>query len=559
MLKRRDDADAIVFRGEDKVQYRWSFAGLYARVSQIQQFLIAQGVVKGDCIAAFLPNIPEAIAAMLATASLGAIWSSASPDFGKQGVIDRFGQIEPKILFAVDGYFYNGKTHDVRGKIADFMTDLPSVKRVVVCNYIGADDFGDIRDAIGFDEILDAYEPAEIKCTAVAFDHPLFILYSSGTTGVPKCIVHGHGGTLLQHLKEHQLHFNNGAGDRVFYFTTLSWMMWNWLISALASGSTVMLYDGSPFYPGPEILWDFAAEENFTFFGTSAKYLEAAEKAEFKPRADRDLSSLRTLASTGSPLSVEGYEYVYNDIKSDLHLASVSGGTDIVSCFVLGVPTLPVYRGEIQAPGLGMAVEVWNEDAQPVYGERGELVCVKPFPSRPVMFWGDKDRAKYHAAYFQRFEADVWAHGDFAEITASGGMIIYGRSDAVLNPGGVRIGTAEIYRQVDKVVEVQESIVIGQEWDKDVRVVLFVKMREGIELNDEIRDQIKKIIRSECTPRHVPAKILDVPDIPRTKSGKIVEIPVRDVVHNREVKNKEALANPQALEFYRNRAELKEE
>ena len=554
MLARRDDADAIVFRGEDQVESRLSFHALYAQVAKVQAHMIASGVKRGDRVAAFLPNHPAAIIGMLAASSLGAIWSSCSPDFGKQGVLDRFGQIEPKMIFVVDGYFYNGKTHDTTAKVKDFLAELPTVEAVVMVEYIQSYQ-GDIANCRTLADIVANETAREVTFAALPFDHPLYILYSSGTTGAPKCIVHGHGGTLLQHLKEHQLHANVRENDRVFYFTTCSWMMWNWLVSALASKATVMLYDGSPFYPGPEVLWDYAQEEKFTFFGTSAKYIEAVQKAGFSPKDDRDLKALRSMASTGSPLSAEGYDFVYSQIKRDIHLASISGGTDIVSCFVLGVPTLPVHRGEIQAPGLGMDVQVWNDEGRAITSARGELVCAQSFPSRPVFFYNDKNGEKYHAAYYERFD-NVWAHGDFAEINERGGVVIYGRSDAVLNPGGVRIGTAEIYRQVDKVEAVLESIVIGQEWDNDVRVVLFVKMREGRALTDDVIKEIKSIIRTECTPRHVPAKIVEVPDIPRTKSGKIVEIPVRDIVHGREVKNKEALANPEALEFFRNREEL---
>lgn len=553
MLKNRSDNEALIFRCEDRISETLSFAELYNQVSKTAQHLKELGVTKGDRVAGFLPNFAGSIVAMLATASVGAIWSSCSPDFGEQGVIDRFGQIEPKVLFCVDGYFYNGKTHNCLDKIKSFTARLPSLKQVVIFDYASLSNII-INNSISYQEILENYEAIEIGFERVGFDHPLYIMYSSGTTGVPKCIVHGHGGTLVQHLKEHQLQTNISSGDRVFYFTTCSWMMWNWLVSALGTGATVMLYDGSPTYPDNTVLWQFADEEQFSHFGTSAKYIETLMKNDVNPSAIFKLSNLKVICSTGSPLSAECYDYIYNNVGY-VHLASISGGTDIVSCFVLGVPTIPVRRGEIQGAGLGMAVEIWDDNGRVNRGERGELVCTKPFPSRPVKFWNDIDGKKYHAAYFDRFEG-VWAHGDFAEQTPDGGYIIYGRSDATLNPGGVRIGTAEIYRQVDRVKEVLESIVIGQVWGSDTRIVLFVKLREGTNLTETLLDTIKKLIKENCTSRHVPSKILQVEDIPRTKSGKIVEIPVRDIVHGREVKNKEALANPEALDYFRDRPEL---
>ena len=553
MLKNRSDNEALIFRCEDRISETLSFAELYNQVSKTAQHLKELGVTKGDRVAGFLPNFAGSIVAMLATASVGAIWSSCSPDFGEQGVIDRFGQIEPKVLFCVDGYFYNGKTHNCLEKIKSFTARLPSLKQVVIFDYASLSNII-INNSISYQEILENYEAIEIGFERVGFDHPLYIMYSSGTTGVPKCIVHGHGGTLVQHLKEHQLQTNISSGDRVFYFTTCSWMMWNWLVSALGTGATIMLYDGSPTYPDNTVLWKFADEEQFSHFGTSAKYIETLMKDNVNPSAIFKLSNLKVICSTGSPLSAECYDYIYNNVGY-VHLASISGGTDIVSCFVLGVPNIPVRRGEIQGAGLGMAVEIWDDSGRVNRGERGELVCTKPFPSRPVKFWNDIDGKKYHAAYFDRFEG-VWAHGDFAEQTPDGGYIIYGRSDATLNPGGVRIGTAEIYRQVDRVKEVLESIVIGQIWESDTRIVLFVKLREGLNLTETLADTIKKLIKNNCTSRHVPSKILQVEDIPRTKSGKIVEIPVRDIVHGREVKNKEALANPEALDYFRDRPEL---
>ena len=553
MLKNRSQDTALVFRCENRIFENVTFTELYDQVSKVAQHLGALGVKKGDRVAGFLPNFIGSIVAMLATVSVGAIWSSCSPDFGEQGVIDRFGQIEPKVLFCVDGYFYNGKSHNCLRKIKSFSAKLPTVKQVVMFDYASLDKIS-IKNSISYNEILENYNPKKIEFKRVDFDHPLYIMYSSGTTGVPKCIVHGHGGTLLQHLKEHQLHTNISSGDRVFYFTTCSWMMWNWLVSALATQATIMLYDGSPSYPDDTVLWRFANDEQFTHFGTSAKYIETLMKNNVKPRTNFKLKNLKTICSTGSPLSPESYDFIYKNI-GPVHLASISGGTDIVSCFVLGIPTLPVRRGEIQGPGLGMAVEIWNDTGKVKRGRRGELVCTKPFPSRPVKFWNDADRKKYYLAYFDRFE-DVWAHGDFAEQTLDSGYIIHGRSDATLNPGGVRIGTAEIYRQVDRVDEVLESIVIGQTWENDIRIILFVKLKKGINLQETLVNTIKETIKYNCTVRHVPSKILQVNDIPRTKSGKIVEIPVRDIVDGKEVKNKEALANPEALDFFKDRPEL---
>ena len=553
MLKNRSQDTALVFRCENRIFENVTFTELYDQVSKVAQHLRALGVKKGDRVAGFLPNFIGSIVAMLATVSVGAIWSSCSPDFGEQGVIDRFGQIEPKVLFCVDGYFYNGRSHNCLGKIKSFSAKLPTVKQVVMFDYASLDKIS-IKNSISYNEILDNYNPKKIEFKRVDFDHPLYIMYSSGTTGVPKCIVHGHGGTLLQHLKEHQLHTNISSGDRVFYFTTCSWMMWNWLVSALATQATIMLYDGSPSYPDDTVLWRFANDEQFTHFGTSAKYIETLMKNNVRPRTNFKLKNLKTICSTGSPLSPESYDFIYKNI-GPVHLASISGGTDIVSCFVLGIPTLPVRRGEIQGPGLGMAVEIWNDTGKVKRGRRGELVCTKPFPSRPVKFWNDADRKKYYLAYFDRFE-DVWAHGDFAEQTLDSGYIIHGRSDATLNPGGVRIGTAEIYRQVDRVDEVLESIVIGQTWENDIRIILFVKLKKGINLQETLVNTIKETIKYNCTVRHVPSKILQVNDIPRTKSGKIVEIPVRDIVDGKEVKNKEALANPEALDFFKDRPEL---
>ena len=562
LLRLRDETDALVFWGEDKVKRRISRAELYAAVSRCIGALKAAGVGPGDRVAGYLPNLPETLIAMLATAALGATWSSASPDFGAQGVLDRFGQIEPKVLVCVDGYWYSGKAVDCLAKNAEVVAKMPSVRSTLVVPYLDpAPDISAIAHSRLWPEALAAQPQGPIEFVRVAFDHPLFILFSSGTTGVPKCIVHGHGGVLLQHLKEHQLHGDVREGDRLFYFTTCGWMMWNWLMSGLASGATLLLYDGSPFAGGGAILFDYAQAERMTHFGTSAKFIDAASKLGLHPGRTHRLDALRTLFSTGSPLAPEGFDWVYREVKPDLLLASISGGTDIVSCFVLGNPMLPVYRGEIQCRGLGLAVDVFDEGGRPVRGEKGELVCTRPFPSMPVGFWNDPDGKKYKAAYFERFD-DVWCHGDFAEITAHDGIIIYGRSDATLNPGGVRIGTAEIYRQVEKLPEVVESLVIGQDWPPgrhdDVRIVLFVKLRAGAALDAVLIDRIKRRIRENTTPRHVPAKVVDVPDIPRTRSGKIVELAVRNVVHNQPVKNVEALANPEALQWFRDRPELAE-
>ncbi len=556
LLRRRDEGDAIVFWGEERVKRRLSRHSLHDRVSRLAQALGAMGITEGDRVAGYLPNLPETVIAMLATASLGAVWSSCSPDFGVNGVIDRFGQIGPKLLFAADGYYYNGRTIDCLEKVSEIRRRLPGLKRTVIIPYTrDGRSLQMPENSTTLEDFIAPYRAAEIPFNRLPFDHPLYIMFSSGTTGVPKCIVHGAGGTLLQHLKELRLHSDVKPEDRIFYYTTCGWMMWNWLVSGLAAGATLLLYDGSPFHPDGNILFDYADAEGMTLFGTSAKYLDALKKAGLKPRQTHDLSSIRTLCSTGSPLAPETFDYVYREIRQDLCLASISGGTDIVSCFALGNPLLPVYPGQLQCRGLGMAVEVWNDEGRPVRQEKGELVCIRPFPSMPVGFWNDPDGSKYHSAYFDRFP-NVWCHGDYVELTAEDGLIIHGRSDAVLNPGGVRIGTAEIYRQVEQLDEVLESLVIGQEWDNDLRVVLFVRLRDGVTLDRPLTDRIRQQIRANTSPRHVPARIVQVTDIPRTKSGKIVELAVREVVHGRPVKNKEALANPQALEQFANRPEL---
>jgi len=556
LLRHCGNLPAIVFCGEDGSRRELSFDQLQQEVAKIAAGLRAAGIVKGDRVAGFLPNSPEAIIAMLATASIGAIWSSCSPDFGVSGVVDRFGQIEPKVLFATNGYFYNGKTIDSLPVVAGIVDALPSIEVCVLVSFLGADVAPTpITNATTWGEFGSA--EAALDFQSVEFNHPLFIMYSSGTTGVPKCIVHGHGGSLLQLLKEHVLHTDISAADRLFYFTTCGWMMWNWLVNGLASGATLILYDGSPFFDNGHVLWKMAERERVTVFGTSAKYISALEKAGVRPKDDYQLPDLRAILSTGSPLAPESFDFVCDAIGDDLQLSSIAGGTDILSCFVLGNPLLPVRRGEIQCRGLGMAVEIFDDSGKAVVEQHGELVCTRPFPSAPVSFWKDEDHSRYRAAYFERFPG-IWAHGDFAELSANEGLIIYGRSDAVLNPGGVRIGTAEIYRQVEKLGEVIESIAVGQDWDDDVRVILFVVLRPNVVLDDELRNQIRTVIRSNTTPRHVPAKIIAVSDIPRTKSGKIVELAVRSVVHGESVKNTEALANPEALENFRNIAELSE-
>jgi acetoacetyl-CoA synthetase len=560
LLRRRDRSPAIVFWGEDRLKSVVTCAELYAEVSRLSQALHDAGIRPGDRVAGYMPNVPGTVIAMLATASLGAIWSSCSPDFGVQGVLDRFGQIEPRVLFAADGYFYNGKTIDVAGRLGEIAANLPSVEKVIVVPYTQPrPPITDIPRAINVHDLMAPYRAREMSFERFPFNHPLYILYSSGTTGVPKCMVHGAGGTLLQHLKEHQLHVDLKPRDRLFYFTTCGWMMWNWLASGLASRATIILYDGSPFVAGGRVLFDLAAVARVSAFGTSAKFIDSIAKAGLKPRVTHRLGPMKCLLSTGSPLVAEGFDYVYREVKKDVHLASISGGTDLISCFLLGEPTAPVCRGEIQCRGLGMSVEVFNDEGRPVRAEKGELVCTAPFPSMPVAFWNDPGGTKYRSAYFEKFPG-VWCHGDYVELTPHGGYVIYGRSDAVLNPGGVRIGTAEIYRQVERLEEVLESLVIGQDWppDKpvDVRVVLFVRLRDGLHLDDALTEKIKRHIRSNATPRHVPAKILEVPDIPRTKSGKIVELAVRNVVHQRPVKNLEALANPEALAHYKDRSEL---
>jgi acetoacetyl-CoA synthetase len=550
LLRRRDGATAIIFRGEDRVAVRVSFAELYERVSVLAQALSAAGIGVGDRVAGYLPNLPDTIIAMLASASIGAIWSSCSPDFGTGGVIDRLGQIEPKLLFAVESYCYNGRVVELGGRLREITAGLPSLERLVVVPYIrGTPALDGLDNALALADFTAPFSPAPIEFLQLPFNQPLFIMYSSGTTGPPKCIIHGAGGTLLQHLKEHRLHTDVTPDDRLFYFTTCGWMMWNWLVSGLASGACLLLYDGSPFYPDGNALFDFAEDDEMTIFGVSAKYIDALNKANIAPAQTHDLGALKTILSTGSPLAPASFDYVYEKVKADICLSSISGGTDIIGCFALGDPASPVWRGELQSRALGMAVEVFDENGRAIRAARGELVCTAPFPSMPVGFWNDPGDVRYRAAYFARFPG-VWCHGDYVELTDHDGLIIHGRSDAVLNPGGVRIGTAEIYRQAEQIDEVIECLAVGQAWQDDQRVVLFVRLRDGVVLDERLEGRLRERIRRHASPRHVPAKIVQVADIPRTVSGKITELAVRDIIHGHEVMNRGALANPDALELF---------
>ncbi len=556
LLRFADDREAIVFWNEGGRRRTLSYRELHARVAAFAAGLRAAGVGKGDRVAAYMPNMPETVVAMLATVSIGALWSSCSPDFGLAGAQDRFGQIQPKILVTADGYFYNGKTHDSLAQVSRLCSEVSSIERVVVVPYTRPDP---PLESLGIAELYEEFagrQPASaIQFEQLPFGHPLYIMYSSGTTGPPKCIVHGAGGTLIQHLKELVLHTDLRREDRIFYFTTCGWMMWNWLISSLAVGATIVLYDGSPFYPEPTQLFDLAEQERLTVFGTSAKYIAVAEKAGLQPVATHDLSALRTVLSTGSPLAAESFDYVYQKVKKDVCLASISGGTDLISCFALGNPIAPVHRGELQTRGLGMKVEVFDEEGQPLEQGKGELVCTAPFPSMPLGFWNDPENLKYRKAYFERF-AGVWHHGDYCELTAARGMILWGRSDAVLNPGGIRIGTAEIYRAVEKLPEVVEALAVGQDWRNDVRVILFVTLRQDVILDEHLAQSIKRGIRENASPRHVPAKVIQVADLPRTLNGKIAELAVRNVIHGKTVKNRGALSNPRALDLFKNLPEL---
>ena len=552
LLSTRSSKTAFVSILENGERKSISYEELYLETNNLQSFLRAH-ISIGDRVAGWLPNTIETAVAMLATSSLGGVWSSCSPDFGIEGALDRFGQIEPKVLFACDGYFYAGKTIDIKEKVRSVVEQVKSIELIVWVSVLEDTQAAQSKET-NWGHWPSALSPV-INFEQLAFDHPLYIMYSSGTTGKPKCIVHGQGGTLIQHKKEHQLHLDLRADDNLFFFTTCGWMMWNWLVSALATGCTITLYDGSPFHPKPDVLFDLIDQESITVFGVSAKFLSNAQKEMVSPVESHQLNSLRCLVSTGSPLTEEGFEYVYEKIKQELHLVSMTGGTDLISCFILGNPNLPVYSGELQSPGLGMAVDIWDDNGNPIKEDKGELVCTVPFPSCPIGFWNDPDNNSFLDAYFRRFP-NIWVHGDFGEITANGGYIIHGRSDAVLNPGGVRIGTAEIYRQVEVFDEVVDSVCIGQSWDGDVRVVLFVVMRKGVQLSVDLIDQIKLRIRNHASPRHVPAKVIAVADIPRTMSGKIAELAVRDKVHGREVKNTSALANPESLSLFENLVNL---
>ncbi|RZW22010.1 MAG: acetoacetate--CoA ligase [Desulfobulbaceae bacterium] len=557
LLRCQDERIALVFRGENQVRRAVSYRELYAEVAKVAAALRQAGIVPGDRVAGFMPNMPESIIAMLAATSLGATWSSCSPDFGIKGVLDRFGQIKPKVLFTADGYFFKGKPLDSLERVARIAEKLPSIERIIVVPYVNErPDLGGLPIGVHYSEIC-ATETPEIDFVQLPFDHPLYIMYSSGTTGLPKCMVQGAGGVLLTQIKELLLHTDLKRRDTIFYFTTCGWMMWNWLVTSLAVGATLVLYDGNPFHPGPEALWRMAEDEKITVFGTSAGYIAALRDSGVKPARQFDLGPLKALLSTGSPLSKEDFRFIYRDIKADMQLASISGGSDLNGCFAQGNPMGPVFEGELQCRALGMKVFAYDEDGKPVIGQQGELVCTAPFPSMPLYFWDDESGKKYHAAYFDRYPG-VWTHGDFIEVTERGGIIMYGRSDATLNPGGVRIGTAEIYPILDEIDMIEDSVVVGQQWQNDVRVILFVKMKPGVTLTEEIRDQVKTAIRNFASPRHVPAKIIAIQDIPYTLNMKKVELAVQKVIHGQEVKNKDALKNPEALDFFAGLDELVE-
>ena len=559
LLRYRDDHTALIFKGEIQAPVRMTYAELYDEVAQVARSLRAAGVGPGDRVVGFMPNMPQTIVAMLAAVSAGATWSSCSPDFGIKGVLDRFGQIRPKVLFTANGYAYKGKKIDSLTRVASILKQLPSIEKVVVVPYTEAHpDLQAVPKAVAWDDFKSAEHGLEIEFEQLPADHPLYIMYSSGTTGLPKCMVQGAAGILVHHLKELMLHTDLRRRDTIFYFTTCGWMMWNWLTSALATGATLVLFDGNPFYPHPGVLWELAQSETITVFGTSAGYIAALQNAGVTPGSTYDLSALRAVLSTGSPLSVEGFKYVYREVKSDLQLASIAGGTDLNGCFALGNPMGPVYAGELQCRGLAMKVAAFDENGKAVIGRQGELVCTAPFPSMPIYFWDDPDGAKYHKAYFDVYP-NVWRHGDFIEVTEHGGVIMYGRSDATLNPGGVRIGTAEIYRQLEPLEEIDDSVVVGQNWKNDVRVILFVKLAAGCELTEALKNKIRRIIRTNASPRHVPAKILSVPDIPYTLNMKKVELAVKKVIEGQPVLNKDALSNPEALAYYAHLPELQED
>ncbi|MFZ0482170.1 MAG: acetoacetate--CoA ligase [Desulfobacterales bacterium] len=559
LLRFRDDQTALIFRGEDRVARRMTYAELYDETARVARSLKTVGVQAGDRVAGFMPNMPETIIAMLAAASIGATWSSCSPDFGTKGVLDRFGQIKPRVLFSADEYFFKGKHFDNLKKISNMIKEIPSIEKAVVVPYTQKKpDIKGLSNGVLYEDFRSSESDLNIEFVQLPFDHPLYIMYSSGTTGLPKCMVQSAGGILIHHLKELVLHTDLKREDTIFYFTTCSWMMWNWLVSSLAAGATLVLFDGNPFHPDPGALWKIAQDEKISIFGTSAGYIAALQNAGVTPGKTYDLTPLKAVLSTGSPLSIEGFEYIYRDVKKDLQLASISGGTDLNGCFALGNPMGPVYAGELQCRGLAMKVEAFDETGKSVINQQGELVCTAPFPSMPIYFWNDPDNQKYHDAYFDVYP-NIWRHGDYILITESGGVVIYGRSDATLNPGGVRIGTAEIYRQVDLLEEIEDCVVVGQNWKNDVRVILFLKMAEGYELTDEIIKKIKTTIRANASPRHVPAVIVSVPDIPYTHNMKKVELAVNKVIHNRPVLNKDSLKNPESLDYFANLKALQED
>ncbi len=559
LLRYRDDQVALIFKGEDHDSTTMTYSELYDEVAAVAKSLKEAGVQMGDRVAAFMPNMPETIVAMLAAASLGATWSSCSPDFGIKGVLDRFGQIKPKVLFTANGYWFKGKSLDSIERISDILKQLPSLEKVVVVPYTEQDpDISGVPNAIHYRDFKSPDSNLEIEFEQLPFEHPLYIMYSSGTTGLPKCMVQSAGGILIHQLKELILHTDLKREDTIFYFTTCGWMMWNWLTSSLGVGASLVLFDGNPFHPDPGALWKMAQDEKITIFGTSAGYIAALQNAGVKPGKEYDLTPLKAVLSTGSPLSVEGFEFIYEEVKKDLQLASIAGGSDLNGCFALGNPIGPVYAGELQCRGLAMNVEAFDEDGKPVINQQGELVCTAPFPSMPIYFWDDPKGEKYHAAYFDVYP-NIWRHGDFIEINDHGGVVIYGRSDATLNPGGVRIGTAEIYRQVEQLEEIADSLVVGQDWKNDIRVILFVQMAEGCDLTDDLKNKIKKTIRTNASPRHVPAKILTVPEILYTLNMKKVELAVKKAIQGQEVKNKDALKNPEILDFYANLKELQED